>query len=59
MEEIRSAFDFCMQILEDIGNFVFSVLGASEVGFGNHKQRWKDGSEGYLMTKVRISCVQV
>lgn len=48
-----------MQILEDMGDFVFSFLGASGVGYGNRKQRWKYGSEGYLMTEIIMAYVQV
>lgn len=50
---------FHVQVLEVRGDFVFSVSGASRVGFGNRKRRWKAGSESYLMTEVGIACVQV
>jgi len=38
-------FGICMQILEVIGSFVFSVTGASRVRIGNRDRCWKAGSE--------------
>ena len=48
-----------MQILEVRGFFVFSVLGASGVGIGNRKRRWKASLEGYMMTKIRSTYVHI
>jgi len=50
---------FCLQILEDIGSFVFNVTGASGVGFGNCKKSWKAGLEGYLKTVIRSACMHI
>lgn len=46
-----------MQILEDIGSFVFSVTGESRVGIGNHDMRWKANSEIFLVTLTRSAYV--
>ena len=52
-------FDFCLQILEVIGNFVFSVTRASEVGIGNRDRRWKTGSERLLLAMIRSAYVHI
>lgn len=49
--------EFCVQILEGIGNFVFSVTGASGVGIGNRDRRWKANLERFLVTMTRSACV--
>lgn len=59
MEEIKVVLTFCLQILEVIGGFVFSVMGASGVGFRNCKRHWKAGSEGYLMKVIKSAFAHI
>jgi len=53
----ESGFDICLHILEVIGNFVFSVTGASGVGIGNCDRHSKVGSKGYLLTVIISTCM--
>lgn len=53
-----SGFEFCMQILEDIGCFVFSVTGASGLRIGNCDRRWKAISKIFLVIVTRSAYVQ-
>lgn len=55
----ESGFDFCLQILEVIGSFVFNVRGAPGVGIGNGDMGWKVGSESYLLKVIRSACNQI
>ena len=59
IEEKYSGFEFRVQILEDISEFVFSVTGAPGVKIGNHDRRWKAGLERFLMTVTRSACVHI
>lgn len=52
-----SGFEFYVQILEEIGCFVFSVTGASRVIIENRDRRWKASSERFIMT--RSACVHI
>ena len=59
IDQEESGFDFCLQILEVIGSFVFSVIGAFVVGIGSRDRCWKDGSEGYLMIVIISTCTHI
>lgn len=52
-------FWICMQVLEVIVIFVFSVIGPSRVGIGNRDRCWKDGSERYPLTVTRSAHVHI
>lgn len=54
-----SGFGFCMQVLEVIVIFVFSVTGASRVGIGNLDSHWKAGSKRYPLAETRSACVHI
>jgi len=52
IDEKSGFFTFCLQILEVLGNFVFSVIGAFGVRIGIHKRHWKASSEDYLIYPI-------
>jgi len=48
-----------VQVLKDIGCFVFSVIGASGVRIGNRDTRWKASSERFLMIVTKSAYVHI
>jgi len=52
-------FRFCMQVLEVIVVFVFTITGASGVGIRNRDRHLKSGLESYHLKVTRSAKVHI